>query len=147
MLEPLKLNDFVCSKLNEEKGLGAEEFTEFPLTWYRPKEEGGNKKVINIGNENFRGAWENDERGVQFPVAIYPTYIHPRMFSQRSVFTIQGKRKESLYSLLPKRFLRKLVLNPKNVESIQKELKLLGVHETSLFPDLIGISKELSELH
>src|SRR3989344_9062275 len=84
MLHPVELNRLSLEKSDSMKD------NEFPLTWVHP--EGG----INIGSENFRGAWELDSRGVELPVAIHPTNIHPRMSAQRSCFTIHGKNKSSI---------------------------------------------------
>jgi hypothetical protein len=36
----------------------------------------------------------------KYPIAVQPTYYHPRMLAQRSVFTIHGKLKEDFETLL-----------------------------------------------
>jgi hypothetical protein len=137
LLDPMGLNQLSISNL---EGREFEPIEEFPLTWFRP---GGG--IINIGHENIRGAWENDKKGVNFPVAVHPTYVHPRMSAQRSVFTVHGLDKRSIADQVPQNILTRLEINPSARTNIAKELRMLGVEESTAFPDLDGLSKELSE--
>ena len=59
-------------------------------------------RVRNIGVENIKGAWEVTYDGLDLPVAVIPTYIHPRMSAQRSVFTIHGAKKEPISHIVPR---------------------------------------------
>jgi hypothetical protein len=81
MLDPLALNRL------SDATYGPTE-PEFPLTWHRPE--------VNIGAANIGGAWTRDRAGVELPVAVQPTNIHPRMSVQRSCFTVHGTNKSSL---------------------------------------------------
>lgn len=142
MLDPMALNTHVMSQVN---GQEVEPVAEFPLTWFRPPQE----TRINIGNENIRGAWENDLRGLDLPVAIQPTYLHPRMSAQRSVFTIHGKRKLPLNELIPKdnKILAKFIINPKCRSKLQKDIGILGIREATAYPDIDGLARELESQH
>jgi hypothetical protein len=137
MLDPMRLNQLSIHR-SENKEI--EEIEEFPLTWFRPEGD-----LINIGHENIRGAWENDRRGVQLPVAVYPTYAHPRMSAQRSVFTVQGLDKRSLVTLIPDSIREKFIINPRARSAIANQLRMLGIEEATAFPDLDGLAKELSD--
>jgi len=110
-----------------------------PLTWFGD---------TNIGNLNIRGAWETDMVGTELPVAIFPTYTHPRMISQLSCFTIHGKKKGGLLDLLPIKappILYKYFIHKNAIETLKKELRWLGVRRSSLVPELDGLADDLSE--
>jgi hypothetical protein len=132
MLNPLELN-----QRSYDPSLG--QVREFPLVWHDP----GGK--LNPAVENLGGAWENDTRGGQLPVAIHPTYVHPRLRSQRSCFTIHGKRKDGLDKLVPQSILRCCIVDPASRQSMIDDLALLGITESVVFPDLDGLAAELKE--
>jgi hypothetical protein len=135
---PMALNEHVVKSLGEKC---IEKFDEFPLTWFRPICN------INIGHENFRGAWERDNKGIDLPVAVHPTYIHPRMAAQRSVFTIHGLMKDPLDSLVPSTILAKINICPASYKTILTDLSMLGIQEASAYPDLDGLARELSFMY
>jgi hypothetical protein len=112
----------------------------YPLTWFRPK--GGS---INIGHENIRGAWESDRKGVDLPVAIKPTYIHPRMRAQKSCFTVHGKRKEPLSQMIPDAILTKFAIKKSAIPTMGRDLAMLGITHTSVFPEAEFLAQELKE--
>jgi hypothetical protein len=112
----------------------------YPLTWFHPDDG-----RLNIGNENIRGAWESDRTGVDLPVAIKPTYIHPRMSAQKSCFTVHGKRKEPLSKMVPDTILTRFVLKKSAVPTMRRELAMLGITHTSVFPEAEFLAKELKE--
>jgi hypothetical protein len=165
MLDPIELNR---KSLAEQKIEGISEKiddNQFPLTWFSEGQSSATKLDVakllfngysqdgyqrllqhNIGNINIRGAWEFDKIGTQLPIAILPTHIHTRMYSQKSCFTIQGKIKKSLASLVDKRILRKYVVIPKMVKDMRKDLRMMGITHTSTFPDLDNLARDLSEI-
>ena len=135
MLNPIELN-----RMSLHDG-GNVKDNEFPLPWVDIEKNNG----INIGAENFKGAWNSDKFGTELPVAIHPTNIHKRMSAQKSCFTIHGKRKESLNKLVDSKHLKKYVINSSNSKDMLKELKWLGISQSTMFPDLDGLAKELGE--
>lgn len=137
MLDPMALNAHAVASHSAAKVVPIDEF---PLTWFRPT--GGR---VNIGNENIRGAWERDRRGIDPPVAVHPTYTHQRMSAQRSVFTVHGKLKDSLSNIVPSSIFAEFVVNPARRQSILFELRMLGIQEATAFPDLDGLANELKE--
>lgn len=101
----------------------------------------------NIGNLNIRGAWENDDSiGTELPIAVRPTYVHIRMNVQRSCFTIHGRKKASLNELVDSSILKKYEIDPNSVSQMKKDLKIIGITNTSIFPDLDNLSKDLIEI-
>ncbi len=120
---------------------------------YRSKHINAIKRELrrtNFGAENICGAWENDARGNQLPVAVLPTNIHQRMSVQRSCFTVWGKDKKSLSLQLQDRketILHRYVIFPPNIQTMLNDLRLLGISHSTIFPDLDGLAKELSMVY
>jgi FRG domain len=132
MLNPLELNELSHTSSSQIR--------EFPLVWHNPG------LGLNPAFENLRGAWENDGPGVKLPLAIHPTYVHPRLRSQRACFTIHGKDKRGINSLVTcASILRRYVVEPNARQSMINELTLLGITRSVVFPDLDGLAAELKE--
>jgi hypothetical protein len=134
MLNPIALNEL--SVHPNQRPIGSA----FPLTWFTREGE------INIGHENIRGAWQLDSLGVPLPVSVQPTNIHPRMSVQRSCFTVQGGLKKSLVEQTPQ-LLRRYEVAPKERDVIRNDLRMLGISESTVWPDLDGLARELRELY
>jgi FRG domain len=139
MLNPLDLNDL--SYTNPDKTPPRQ----FPLPWHDPG-GGGKNPGTNPACENLRGAWGVDRYGAPLPVAIYPTYVHPRLRGQRSCFTIHGKDKRGLDVLLTNQpFLKRYEVDPACRPSMRRELTVLGITDSVVFPDIDGLANELKE--
>ena len=85
----------------------------------------------------------------EFPIAIYPSSIHPRISRQKSCFTLHGTDKrdfETIFSkhkiTLESKFI-KYVLPVNIIEEIWFELNQLGMTYSTIYPDLDGLAKEL----
>jgi hypothetical protein len=86
----------------------------------------------------------------RYPIAIDPTHIDLRLAVQRSHFTLFGRDKSGLERLARRkgkklRLARIIVKGRKNVRGILEELEVCGVRETSVFPDLEGLSREIAD--
>jgi|SRR5882757_5621435 len=83
---------------------------------------------------------------VSYPVAIDPPHVARRVSVQRSRFTIHGRSKSGL-DILAKRIskarLVKFVIPKSAARGILTDLATCGIVETSVFPDLEGLSREL----
>src|SRR5262249_47609374 len=112
MLNPLELNSLSYTEPSKKQ------VREFPLPWIKP-----HPPLINPAFENLAGAWEQDQRGVQLPVAVYPTYVHPRLRGQRACFTIHGKKKEGLVALVSDQLLKRYEIDPAHSQSMLRELE------------------------
>jgi len=159
MLDPLELN---------RKTVPHAEFEEFGLTWFSRRRAPLRQEDLeiiqgmikskgigqidpplkeNIMNLNIHDAWIKRSVGTKFPIAVHPTNIHPRMSSQISRFTIHGVDMRSMVAMrLGSRTLRKFVISDRNIARIKEELRILGIRNSTLFPELDGLSDELSEL-
>lgn len=137
MLNPFELNS---NKLS----LGERQI---PLSWYGESHDP--PCPLNI-----KGAFENDTVGYEYPIALWPQHIHPRITAQKSCFTVHGKNKSGInillengYNIKKSNFLKKypIEIELKDVKFILNELKLLGISNSTLFPDFDGLSKELKK--
>jgi hypothetical protein len=138
MLNPLQLN-YLAEGSPEGKDPG--DFLQFPLPWFSPE-----PPRRNVANENIRGAWEQDQPGVDLPMAIHPTFVHGRLRAQKSCFTVQGKDKRGLQEQLGNdSILKKYEIASSSVNSMRAELHTLGITESVMFPDLDGLARELAD--
>ena len=81
----------------------------------------------------------------EYPIAIFPTHIARRISSQKSCFTIHGKR-ESGFARFAKgadSCLVKVIVPARFVHDIRLELLNYGIDDTTIFPDLEGLGRAL----
>jgi hypothetical protein len=133
ILEPIRLNKLSTNGYDVEVDT-------FPLPWYPgPENE-------NVGNRNFRAAWEQGKGATSLPVAVMPTNIHPRMAAQRSCFTIWGSDSRSLVEIVDSSLLFGIPItgDPARRTRMRQELRRAGIDYSSLFPDLDGLARELN---
>lgn len=81
----------------------------------------------------------------RWPVAIDPPHVSRRVAVQHSRFTIHGTDREGLGRLAERRKSRvvKLTIAGRNVQDMKNDLSTLGIVETTVFPDLDGLCREL----
>lgn len=91
-----------------------------------------------------------DEGGklvVSCPIPIDPSHFARRIAAQRSRFTIFGKEPKRLKKLAndcQDCKLAKFNIEYKAIPQIKRDLKLAGISESTIFPDLEGLGRELS---
>ena len=68
------------------------------------------------------------------------------MSAQKSCFTIQGKCAQGLDKLVDNRILRKYTIESNAVEEMQSDLRMMGVTNSTVFPDLDGLAKDLAAI-
>jgi hypothetical protein len=68
------------------------------------------------------------------------------MSVQRSCFTVQGRDKRSLADQVPS-LLKSYEIEPNERGRMRKDLRLLGISESTVWPDLDGLARELRELY
>jgi hypothetical protein len=78
------------------------------------------------------------------PLAIRPAYNSLRISSQRGLFTVFGADHRPLneYPFLRGELVR-IDIAPSRIRFIRRELALAGITETTLFPELASISKDI----
>jgi hypothetical protein len=132
MLNPHALNELAIGKTSD--GIN------FPLSW-------------NIdGEHNIRFAWEqkNPTLGYKLPIALPATFYDHRMLSQRSCFTVHGIIESGLMEAIQheKEDIQDVLIEYQIDEQytipICKELNWLGITQTTIFPDLDNLGRELA---
>lgn len=158
IIHPLELSRFSCG------------FHAFPNTWdpnnlgwgyferafQQINEPAGDYRTIKKSlNELYKSDYSTDGRErlysrfyYEYPIAVQPTYYHPRMLAQRSVFTIHGKLKEDFETLLldtdfvDRKFFKKIMIDAKP-DIMLHDLMNLGITEFTIYPDFDGLAGEL----
>jgi len=113
-----------------------------------------------LSNQSYRGgilAPDNDEiraykpggdfSGVH-PVCIYGSHNSRRIVAQRGVFAVFGKGNTSMERLHGKQpftdsCLVKVIINRRFIRRIKDSLLRSGITESTVFPDLIGLAREI----
>jgi hypothetical protein len=75
-------------------------------------------------------------------VAISPLRHNPRVFHQTSGFTLHATLDQSLEGICPAS-LTKIIIPKKAFKEAKTFLKLSGINEFSLFPDLDGLARDI----
>ena len=127
------LNPFA---LNRKSGLGFQgPAGTDPRVWegvrdYLPKVYSGRKKLP------------------RYPIAIDPSFAAHRMLVQHSHFTLHGRDRRGLDQMTELKlesdlFLVIVALDAGNIERLRWHLTVAGITETTIFPDLEGLAREL----
>ncbi|WP_246048458.1 hypothetical protein [Arenimonas terrae] len=82
------------------------------------------------------------------PVAVYGVHNSPRIVSQRGVFTLFGRSMDPMEDVFTAGAfedgtLQKIEINGVHQESVFRELLGAGVLDSTVFPDLDGLAREL----
>jgi hypothetical protein len=92
----------------------------------------------------------DEDKLPDWPIALEPPHLLRRIAVQRSCFTLHGASPESLEGLLAthpgataEQHLVKILIPSGSVSALRQELSRCGIVETSVFPDLDGLSREL----
>lgn len=80
------------------------------------------------------------------PIAISSTYSNQRILRQKGCFTLHKNKKDlmSTYRRNSSNALVKIIIARNKANLINEQLKLAGISESSIFPDLEGLSRELN---
>ena len=91
--------------------------------------------------------FDNEELGLKCPLAIDPSHFSRRFAAQRSRFTIFGREKDGLKAMAGRAadsHLAKFNIKQEAILDIKRDLRLAGISEETIFPDLEGLGRELS---
>ncbi|WPO40625.1 FRG domain-containing protein [Tardiphaga sp. 42S5] len=80
------------------------------------------------------------------PVATIATRNNPRIQAQLGTFTIHHTKKVAIEAVGDKSHATKYVIPSASRETIKKELKLLGLNQFSMFPELTSVGAILREM-
>ncbi|QEC68308.1 FRG domain-containing protein [Panacibacter ginsenosidivorans] len=82
------------------------------------------------------------------PIAFQPAFKSKRIAAQKGCFTIHGANQEPLDKTgTLDSCLKKIVIKYYNINLIKGELIVAGITESSLFPELSGLARELVEYY
>ncbi len=81
-----------------------------------------------------------------WPLAVFPTHIARRISSQRSCFTIHGRRESGFYRFASRKdpCLKKIIIPARAVHKVQMAIQNYGIDDTTIFPDLEGLAHALA---
>lgn len=125
---------------------------EDPCVWVLdPKELNKNSIGVNeiVKNDNkiFEEYLNNTERNkIENPIAISSTYSNKRILRQKGCFTVHRNKEDllSIYRRKKDNRIIKIIISRKRVDLILDQLKMAGISESSMFPDLDGLTNELN---
>ncbi len=90
--------------------------------------------------------YKEDKIDKFYPLAILPSILDERMDVQSSCFTIFGNQINGLKSIINQvEFLDSITISGTDKRSIREELRYLGISQKSIYPDLQGLSKSISD--
>jgi hypothetical protein len=136
-------------KLNELAGMSLDQLN-YPLSWVK-----GGSLYIALAwqhrklNSNQKGIAKSNKIEIDIPIAFPSTYQDHRMFAQRSCFTIHGTALKPLKDILSEEELKiseylieyEIDINEKS--SLLRELSILGISASTVFPDLEHLAIDL----
>jgi len=96
----------------------------------------------------LKNEFDNEELGELCPLAIDPSQISRRIAAQRSHFTIFARKPHGLREAVGDNngsILHCIEVDRKYIPSLKKDLKVCGTSESSAFPDLEGLGRELDQ--
>jgi hypothetical protein len=111
----------------------------------------GKNYLIGYGNKSIHAAFTDAINAHERPLAIAPYYVDIRMQVQRARFTVHGSDKRSINeifqntSLITDGFLEAVYIEPGRGGVLLAELFRHGITESTLFPDLDGLSREIDQ--
>lgn len=126
-----------------------------PIEWNRNapqfKDVGETIDVLTTDSEDLdayepsKRLSEDTKRRYKIPLAMFGTHNSARIVAQRGAFTVGGKSLQPMEDFAPQEAeaLWKIRLNYPR-EQMQKDLEILGFSESMIFPDLVGLSKEIA---
>lgn len=82
------------------------------------------------------------------PLMIYGTHNSPRIVAQRGVFALFGKGTDGMEKVFksgafPSQSMQKIIIKKGNVDAILSSLFRKGFSESTIYPDLAGLSLEI----
>jgi hypothetical protein len=111
----------------------------------------GNDSVVAVPGEASKpylpdALWDDPDDAAEtarFPIAIFPPRVDARLAAQQGVFTLHGNCQVSIDDLAAQDHrirLAAIVLSASSSARMWDELRLAGLSEMSLFPDLDHIA-------
>jgi hypothetical protein len=152
ILKPFELNNRTIQIiLNSEKDYRIIPSGGIPKELQMIYNEDGKIRIDELTRRYLKMDFESKEDEeiscVYHPLAIYPAYLDERMSAQKACFTIFGNKINGLLSLEnnSKKIIDFVTIPKERKVPILKELKLLGIDFTSVYPDLDGLGLSINQ--
>lgn len=84
----------------------------------------------------------------KYPLGVLPPHIDRRIVAQKSVFTIHGSERDGLTSVCRRHKnaqLAQLRLDVKEYETLMDQARTVGITDSTVFPDLEALTREIKE--
>jgi len=108
------------------------------------------------GSDGYAPSKSDDEVDLKqiydYPIAMYGIANNTRMFAQKGVFTIFGRKIEPMETIYedqgyPTESLIKLVVDKSDIERMMKLVLSIGYTDSVSYPDLQGLALEIKRFH
>jgi hypothetical protein len=143
VLHPIRLNMMTDGALND-----------FPNTWKQSECLENFKIAFGTAGLDKIPLAEGGYRifkPTRLPLAVQPSTIAPRIAVQKGCFTVHGRDRrdfEALFQTQPsthRRYFRKYLFRRDRAPKLVNELEQMGVSDSTLFPDLDGLTREMKD--
>ena len=136
-------------RLNKLAGMSLDKLN-YPLSWVK----GGSLYIAlawqhrRLNSKQIEIAKSNNTK-LDIPIAFPATYQDQRMFAQRSCFTIHGTSLKPLQDILSEQEIRlseyliEYEIDIDEKSSLLRELSILGISASTVFPDLENLAIDL----
>lgn len=109
--------------------------------------EGDNAGTDYLGGHHHRPDYDGLRK---YPVAMYGSHNSPRIVAQRGVFTVAGKSSAGMEEDyddggFPSGSIARVKIARNSIGNITKALEAVGISDSMIFPDLHGLSIELTK--
>lgn len=81
-----------------------------------------------------------------YPIALYPFRFNDRLIAQGGFFTLHGKLKEGIETLVPESVFR-FKIDKEIIDEANKFLLLSGINEYKMFTDLDSLGRHLNKIY
>jgi hypothetical protein len=105
--------------------------------------------VITRSEDEIIQHYMNTDDLPEIPIAISPSHFDNRIHAQKSAFTLHGYKYNDIINIKISENLKfyQIRIKKECAGRIRKQIQLLGIDESTLFPDLEGVSRELEFTH
>lgn len=150
ILQPFELNRCTFNKLLDRERV---ELVIPPLSddHYKPQEllnEDGKIRFRELTRRYLNMDFKDGK--TYYPLAIYPPFLDERMTAQKACFTIFGNESNNglhdiirLQEELSDKIIDEIVIDGKSKKKMLNQLRLIGVDDSSIYPDLDGLGNAL----
>jgi len=149
ILEPFSLNNFTIGKiLNDNRN----RYVIPPLSEDLVKridllDEENNLSLTELTRRYLTMDFDKEKNTKSYyPLAIYPPFLDERMAAQKACFTIFGNERKGLQEVIrlqnepnANKILDYVIIDGNSKPKILKELQLIGIDDSSIYPDLDGL--------